>query len=91
MRPSESGMGASMTDRTHGAVIAVNPMLPAGDSTPLLQWFTQSEIDHLLKPQTQSEVNLYVTACARSSQNGIDSFNQYLWRTYYAAHGELTA
>ena len=89
MRPSDTGMGASMTDRAHCAVIAANPMLPAGDSTPLLQWFTQSEIDHLLKPQTQSEVNLYVMACARSSQTGVVSFKQYLWREYYAAHGEV--
>lgn len=39
----------------------------------------------------RKDSNHNAITCARSSQNGIDSFKQYLWRTYYATRGELTA
>ena len=73
-----------MTDYTKPRVEQV--ALPKGDSTPLLQWFTQSEIYDLLKPQTQSEVNGFIYACGKCTARGIESFKQYLWREYHAIH-----
>lgn len=71
-----------MTD--YSKPLEVQPALPKGDSTPLLQWFTQEEIDKLIKPQTQSEVNLFISACNKSTARGIESFKAYFWREYNA-------
>ena len=59
--------------------------LPLGDITPLLQWFTETEVKTLLGSQmTQPEVNTFVFACRKSTQQGIDAFKAYLWRNYDA-------
>lgn len=59
--------------------------LPLGDITPLLQWFTETEVKTLIGSQmTQSEVNMFVMACRRSTPRAIEHFKAYLWRSYYA-------
>lgn len=75
--------GVMSSDKTREAQ-ELQP-LPLGDITPLLQWFTETEVKELLGSQmTQSEVNMFVMACRRSTPRAIEHFKAYLWRSYYA-------
>ena len=59
--------------------------LPLGDITPLLEWFTEEEVKTLLGSQmTQSEVNMFVMACRRSTPRGIRIFKTIEWRSRHA-------